>query len=410
MATRAFRRPVREEERARLLDLYGRAAATGGSRFEAGVKAGLRSILADRRFIYRSEEEPAELKPGEAYRLTDFDLASRLSFFLWSSLPDERLLDVALRGELRNPDVLERETRRMLQDPRAEALALNFGEMWLNVRWLRTVDQYRQTPVIEDSLRHDMLREMDLFFASIVGEDRSVVDLLDGNYTFLNERLARHYGILNIAGDAFRRVALDGSFDMRRGVLGKGAVLTYTARQDGMNIVLRGTWLLQLLGVEAPPPPPNVPPRKARMPGDPDPPTNRQIMEAEIRRSNVACVQCHSMIDPLGNALGNFTSDGQWQTTEWGKPIDAAVELVDGTKVNGPVELRNALVARSGQFARTFTERLMTYALGRGVDHRDMPVVRSIARDAARENNRFSAIVLGIVKSRTFQMNVKPAL
>jgi beta-lactamase regulating signal transducer with metallopeptidase domain len=404
LAARAFRKPPSEADVDALMVVYRRGDT--GWPYETGIRNVVKSILTDSRFLNRTETEPAGVASGQTYRIRDLELASRLSYFLWSRGPDEQLLDVAGRGQLSNPIVLEQETRRLLKDPRAQALTVNFAAQWLNLRALRMVGPMVAYPDFDEQLQQAMQRETELFFSSIVQEDRNVVDLLTANYTFLNERLARHYGIPNVFGDEFRRVELGPAFDVRRGLMGKGAFLTVTSRPDRTSLTTRGTlYLYMFLGVHPPDPPPNVP-ALATQPtaGDRSLPM-RLLMEQHTL--NQACVNCHRFTDPIGIALDNFDQAGKWRTQQGGVPIDPSTELIDGTKINGPVDLRNALVSRSNQFVRTLTQKLLTYGLGRGLDYRDMPMVRGIARDAARENNRFSSLVLGIVKSPVFQMNSK---
>jgi hypothetical protein len=393
LARGAFRGQSSSEDVDTLMQIY-RSERTGAS-FNRGIEAALQRILADRKFIYRIEAEPANLAPGQSYRLSDLALASRLSYFLWSRAPDEQLLRLATAGQLSNPSVLESEARRMLQDPRSEALAVNFAGQWLNFRRLRN----RST--VEEALKQAMRREGELFFDSIVREDRNVVDLLNADYTFVNERLARHYGLPNVTGAQFRRVALGPEFDVRRGLLGKGSILTTTSHDDRNNIVMRASWVMEkVLGVPAPPPPPSV------LPFNPTPASPlRQQLSAHMTLPG--CVLCHDMIDPYGLALENFDRTGAWREQEAGVPVDASARLVDGRTVNGPSALRNALLQNSDAFVQTLAEKLFIYALGRGATHQDMPAIRAISRDASREGNRFSAIVLGIVRSQAFQNNAK---
>jgi len=374
--------------------------------FDSGIEAALREILTDRKFLYRREVEPANLTAGQAYRISDLELASRLSFFLWSRGPDDALLDLAARSQLRDPAVLERETRRMLADPRAEALTKNFASQWLNLRSLERIGTLPGYPDFDESLRAAMRRESEMFFESIVHEDRNVVDLLTANYTFVNDRLARHYGIPNITGSEFRRITLEPAFDVRRGLLGKASFLAVTSNHnfpDRTSLVVRGKWVMQLFGSPPPDPPPDVPALKTWAYNDPNRPTVRQMMADHQTRP--ACKQCHKLVDPVGIALENFDRTGAWRTLDSGQPINASDVLFDGTNLSGPADLRNALLVYSDKFVETLAERLFTYALGRGTAAPDMPVIRSIARDAAANNNRFSSIVLGIVKSRTFQFN-----
>jgi hypothetical protein len=406
VATRAFRRPLTDSEKDELLAIYkkgSRGFFPGNLQYfslESGAQAVLRSVLSDPRFLLRTEMHSSDRAVGETYRITDLELASRLSYFLWSRGPDAALLDLAARGQLSNPSILESETRRMLKDPRANALTVNFGAQWLGLPILERVGPMPQYAGFDESLQQTMRREVELFFSSIVQEDRSVVDLLDANYTFVNEQLARHYGIPNIFGEQFRKVELTTEFDVRRGLLGKAALLTITSRSDRTSLTQRGKWFLTiLLGTPPPDPPPNVPAlRTLNLP-------MREVMQ--MHSVNPACANCHSIFDPVGIALDNFDQAGKWRTQVGGSTINPSTELIDGTKVDSPVALRNAFRARSDQFVRTLTEKLFTYGMARGVTVEDLPLIRSIARDAARDGNKFSAIVLGIVKSAPFQMNTK---
>jgi hypothetical protein len=325
-----------------------------------------------------------------------------LSFFIWSSVPDDQLLSLATQGKLRDPAVVERQVRRMLADKKSRALVDNFAAQWLFVRNLQNVAPDTQTfPNFDDNLRQAFRKETELFFDSVMREDRSVLDLLTADYTFVNERLARHYGIPNVYGTHFRRVTL--ADENRRGLLGEGTMLAVTSYPNRTSPVLRGKWILEnILGTPLPPPPPNVP-------ALPETGEGGKIMSVRERleehRKNPSCATCHRVMDPLGFSLDNFDATGQWRTKEApGVGVDAAGQLADGTPVDGPVALRKALFARPEQFVRTMTEKLLTYALGRGLEYYDMPVVRAIAHDAARQNYRFSSLVVGIVRSTPFQM------
>jgi hypothetical protein len=409
LAKYAFRRPVNSADVNALLEFYKAGREEGGS-FDDGIEAALQRILADPEFIYRGEPEPANLAPGKSYRVSDLALASRLSFFLWSSIPDDELIEVAAKGQLKDPAVLEQQVRRMLRDPKSQALVSNFTGQWLGVRALKTAEPIVNLfPDFDDNLRNAFQREVELFFASVVQEDRSVVDLLNANDTFVNERLAKHYGIPNIYGPQFRRVTLPAELDMRRGLLGKGALMTVTSAAARTSPVTRGKWFLTtFLGVEPPSPPPDVPAFKERVvdsTGNTKPPTMKQSLE--MHRISPTCASCHQIFEPMGIALENFDAVGAWRTLDEGVPIDATGILPDGTKVDGVVTLRNALMKYSDQFVRVVTEKLMTYALGRGVEYQNMPKVREIARDAAANKYRFSSLVMGIVKSEPFQMNQK---
>ena len=408
LARRAFRRPATAEDVATLMEFYQQGRKDGN--FDHGIEMALRRLLADPEFIYRKEAEPDSVAPGKTYRISDLELASRLSFFLWSSIPDDELIELARQEKLRDPAALERQVRRMLADPRSEALVTNFTGQWLNLRGLQS-----QVPVpflfpdFDDNLREAMRRETELFFDSIVREDRNIVELLNADYTFVNERLARHYGMPDIYGSQFRRVALGEQFDMRRGLLGKAALMTVSSQPGRTSPVQRGKWVLQtFLGVSPPDPPPNVPdlkPKKNDVTGNAKDPTMRQQMEEH--RSVEPCASCHKIMDPIGFSLENFDAVGTWRTEDGGVPIDASGQLVDGTRLNGPATLRQALLRYSDQYVRTVTEKLLTYAIGRGVESHDMPVVRSIVRDAAPTGYRFSSLVTGIVRSAPFQMNMK---
>ena len=337
-----------------------------------------------------------------------------MSFFLWSSIPDDELIDLAAQGRLKDPVVFEKQVRRMLADPKSEALITNFTGQWLNVRSMKASEPVVNLfPDFDDNLRNAFQRETELFFDSIVHEDRSVLDLLTADYTFVNERLAKHYGIPNVYGPQFRRVTLPAELDMRRGLLGKGALLTVTSAAARTSPVARGKWFLQtFLGVSPPDPPPDVDTSLKEKPADPTgnakAPTMRQTMEAH--RANPTCASCHKIFEPLGFALENFDAVGAWRTHDEGVPVDATGVIVDGTKVDGPGSLREVLVRYSDQFVRVVTEKLLIYALGRGVEYQDMPMVRSIVRDSAASQYKFSSIVLGIVKSAPFQMNQKVVL
>lgn len=411
LARRAFRKTPTSENMELLMEAY-RLGRTKGS-FDSGIEMAIRAILAEPNFIFRAEAEPPGVKPGQAYRISDVELASRLSFFLWSSIPDDELLNLAIQGRLRDPAVLERQTRRMLADPRSEAFIVNFAGQWLNLRGLQSTYPIVMLasgppvyPDFDDNLRQAMRREGELFFGSIVREDRNVVELLTADYTFLNERLAKHYGIENVYGSQMRRVPLSTDLDARRGLLGKGALLAVTSKPDRTSPVVRGKTVMELiLGISPPAPPPVVPALEATKGEGGKVLSVRQQME--LHRRVEPCASCHKIMDPIGLALENFDATGMWRTEDKTVPIDASGQLVDGTEMKGPAGLREALVRYSPQFVRSLTGNLMTYALGRGVEYYDMPVVRTIVRDAAKNNNRFSSLVLGIVKSAPFQMNMK---
>ena len=407
----AFRRPATPSDIGGLTEFY-QAARTDHGSFDDGIEAIVQRVLADPEFVYRSEPEPTGLAVGKTYRISDLALASRLSFFLWSSVPDDELIDLAAKNKLRDPVVLEKQVRRMLADPKSEAMVTNFTGQWLGVRSLKTSEPVVNLfPDFDDNLRAAYQRETEMFFSSVVHEDRSILDLLTADYTFVNERLAKQYGIPNIYGPQFRRVTLPAELDVRRGLLGKGALLTVTSNAARTSPVARGKWFLQtFLGVSPPDPPPNVPAIKDKpvdSTGNTKVPTMRQTME--LHHTNPSCASCHKIFEPIGLALENFDAVGTWRTQDGDSPIDGSGVLVDGTKVDGIVSLRESLVRRSDQFARVVTEKLLTYAMGRGVEYQDMPLVRSIVRDSADSKYKFSSVVMGIVKSDTFQMNVKTA-
>jgi hypothetical protein len=410
LATQAFRRPVTEGDLESLLGVYQRGRNKGD--FEDGIQLALQNIIADPEFLFRGETDPVNVKPGEPYRISDLELASRLSFFLWSSPPDTELINIAAEGKLKDPKVLDEQARRMLSDARSGALAKNFAGQWLQLRNLPSTAPITQLfPDFDDNLRQAFRTETELFFDSILRGNRSVLDLLNADYTFVNERLARHYGIPNIYGSQFRRVPLTGELDARRGLLGKGAIELVTSVPDRTSPVQRGKWvLMNLLGIIPPDPPPNVPPLRQSdkmANGQPVPLEISMRERMEEHRANAVCASCHKKMDPIGFALENFDAVGKWRTEEFGKKLDVTGELSDGTKVNGPAGLREGLMRYSPQFVRVVTEKLLTYALGRGVEYPDMPVVRSIVRESAPGNYRLSSLVVGIVKSAPFQMNVR---
>jgi mono/diheme cytochrome c family protein len=409
LARRAFRRPITATDLRILMPFYQAGRGEDGS-FDGGIEAALQRILADPEFIYRGEAEPAALKPGQAYPVSDLALASRLSFFLWSSIPDDQLITIAAQGRLKDPAVLERQVRRMLADPKSDALVRNFTGQWLGVRSLAASEPVVNLfPDFDDNLRDAYEREIELFFGAVVHEDRSVLDLLDGNFTFVNERLAKQYGIPNVYGPHFRRVTLPASLEVRRGLLGKGALMTVTSNAARTSPVTRGKWFLQtFLGVTPPDPPPDVPAfveRAADTTGNTKPPTMREALEKH--RVSPTCASCHQIFEPMGLALENFDAVGSWRTLDEGQPIDASGVLPDGTKVAGVVDLRKSLERYSTQFVQVVAEKMLMYALGRGTEHEDMPMVRAIARDAAAGNYKFSSLVLSIVKSDMFRMNQK---
>jgi hypothetical protein len=407
LARHAFRRPVTPLDTESLMSFYQQERQR--SNFEGGIERALQRILADPEFVFRKEAEPSDVPPGKPYRISDVELASRLSFFVWSTIPDEELIQLAAANRLHEPDVLDRQVRRMLSDARSAQFVVNFAGQWLNLRALQSwTPATALFPDFDDNLRLAMRKETELFVESIVREDRSVLDLLNADYTYVNERLAKHYGIPNVYGSNFRRVDLGQQFDFRRGLLGQASLQTISSQPQRTSPVGRGKMIMQVfLGVSPPDPPPNVPALK-----DQDPavhggmkPTMRQQMEAH--RKVEPCASCHKIMDPIGFSMENFDAIGRWRTTDDGSPIDASGVLVDGTKLNGVKDLRQAILAYSPQFVRVLVEKLLIYALGRGTEHYDMPLVRSIVREAGRSNYRFSTLIHGIVSSDAFQMNRK---
>ena len=400
LARRAYRRPVTDADVETLLQFYRSGYSEGG--FERGIQEGLARLLVSPQFLFRIERDPAQLAAGGVYEISDLELASRLSFFLWSSIPDDELLDIAADGRLRDPGVLGAQVRRMLADPRAAALARNFGGQWLYIRNLQAVDPDASAyPEFDDNLREAFQRETELFIESQMRDDRPLTELLTADYSYLNERLARFYGVRNVYGAHFRRVPLRDP--NRAGLLGHGSVLTVTSYATRTSPVVRGKYLLDnILGAPPPPPPPNVPALEDAAGDGHEPASIRELMATH--RRNPACATCHLRMDPLGFALENFDGIGRWRDMDGPTPIDASGVLPDGTAFDGPVEFREALLDRSGEFVRTFAEKLLTYALGRPVQHYDIPAVRSILRDAAAEDHRWSSLVLGIVESPPFQM------
>ena len=399
---RAYRQPASASDVNRVMEFY-RAGRKGGT-FESGIQLALQRVLASPKFVLRVERDPDGVPEGTAYRISDIELATRLSFFLWSSIPDDELLTLASQEKLRNPMVLEQQVRRMLGDPRARGLVDNFAAQWLQLRNLQRVTPDNDLfPEFDDNLRQSFRREVEMLFATIMREDSSVLDLLTADYTFVDERLARHYGIPNVYGSQFRRVPV--TDEARKGLLGKGAMLLVTSNADRTSPVVRGKWILDnLLGMPPPSPPANVPALEP-VADDGRPRSIREQMVAH--RGSPVCASCHKLMDPIGLALENFDAVGRWRTTDVAGPIDATGDLLDGTHVNGVVELRQALLKRPDVFVGTMTEKLMTYAINRGVDASDMPTVRRIVREVSKQDYRFSSLVLGIVKSPAFQMRTK---
>ena len=400
LARRAWHKQVTDAEIQAPLKFYADARKDGG--FEAGIEMALRAILVSPQFIFRIEQDPANLAAGTVYRLNDTELASRLSFFLWSSIPDDELLDLAIKGQLKQPAVLEKQVRRMLADPRSEALVNNFAEQWLYLRNLDSANpDARMFPDFDDNLRQAFRRETEMFFESIMREDRNVLDLLRANYTFINERLAKHYGIPNVYGSRFRRVTF-GPGDNRGGLLSQGSILTVTSYATRTSPVIRGKWILtNILGTPPPPPPPNVPPLKEAAEAG-TVLTMRERMAQH--RANPACAGCHKLMDPIGFSLENYDAVGHWRTTENGAPVDVAGGLPDGSTFDGLDGLKQALLKRPELFVSTTTEKMLTYALGRGIEEYDEPAVRAIVQGARNHDYSFSSLVLGVVNSVPFQM------
>ena len=401
LTRRAYRRPTTAADLQVPMKFY--KDARNGASFDAGIEMGVRAVLVSPEFLFRIEQDPTGSAPNSAYRINDVELASRLSFFLWSSIPDDELLDTAIQGKLRTPGMLERQVRRMLADERSQTLVTNFAGQWLYLRNLAASSpDMRLFAGFDDNLRQAFRRETELFFNSIIRENRNVLDLLRADYTFLNERLAKHYGIPNVYGSRFRRVELNGS-EHRGGLLSQGSILTVTSYANRTSPVIRGKWILaNILGVAPPPPPPGgVPPLKATA-GVEKPVSMRERMAQH--RANPACAGCHALMDPIGFSMENYDAIGRWRTHESGKPIDADGGLPDGSKFEGVAGLQKALLSRPEGFVNTMAEKLLTYSLGRGVEYYDGPAVRKIVRESRDQDYRFSSLVLGIVNSTPFQM------
>jgi mono/diheme cytochrome c family protein len=400
LARRAYRGPVSTAEVNTLLEFYREGRKSGD--FDSGIQQALARILVAPRFVYRIEEEPTTVASGQVYRISDVELASRLSFFLWSSIPDDELRDVALKGQLRNPQTLAQQVKRMLADSRADAIVENFAGQWLYLRELGNVQTEAKS--FDENLRRAFRRETEMMFDAIVREDRSLIDLLDADYTFVDERLARHYGIPNVTGSYFRRVSLPAD-SPRRGLLGQGSVLTVTSTATRTSPVVRGKWVLEnLLGTPAPVPPPGV---ETNLGGAEGAKTSSVRERLEAHRASPTCASCHRIMDPMGFALENFDLVGGWREFDGPSRIDSKGQLADGTPVSGPADLRQAVLSRSDAFMTTAAEKLLTYALGRPVHDYDMPTVRAIVRRAGANNNRFSSLVMGIIESDSFQKRVK---
>jgi hypothetical protein len=400
LATRAYRRAASDEDVQTLLVFYKQSRATGS--FDDGIRAAVERTLVSPDFLFRIEADPAGVAPGQVYRISDVELASRLSFALWSSIPDDTLLDVAISGKLREPAVLEQQVSRLLADPRARtSLVRNFFAEWLQIRNVRLLNpESTKFPWFDDNLRAAFVKEIELFLDAQLKEDRSIVSLLTSNETFVNEQLARHYGIPDVYGTHFRKVTL--TDENRFGLLGKASVLAVTSYTTRTSPTIRGKWLLEnILAAPMPAPPPNIPALEASNKAG-KPLSVREMLE--MHRANPACASCHARMDPLGFSLENFDAIGQWRSTDAGKAINASGVLLDGTQVTGPAALQHALVAQKQQFVRAVTEKLLTYSLGRGLEYYDAPAIREVVRGAAADDYRWSSVVLGIVKSAPFQM------
>ncbi len=413
LARRAYRRPATDKDIQILMSAYQDGRKEGD--FESGVEVGLRRLLVSPEFLFRVERDPAKAVAGINYRVNDIELASRLSFFLWSSLPDDELVDLAVKGKLHEPEILHQQTLRMLADKRSKAIVDNFAGQWLYLRNLpAATPNLDMFPDFDEGLRQDMRRETELFFGSIIHQDRSVLTLLNADYTYLDERLAKHYGIPNVYGSHFRKVMLGDQAPIRGGLLGQGSILTVTSHNDRTSPVVRGKWILEnILGTPPSPPPANVPPLSS------DNNLNGKVLSMRERMAehakNPVCANCHAVFEPSGLALENFDATGVWRDydntpavpwvrTEGSAAIDASGKLPDGTMFNGPAELKLALLSKPERFVTTITEKLMIYALGRGLEYYDMPTVRSVVKQSAASNYKFSSLVLGIVDSQPFLM------
>jgi hypothetical protein len=399
LATRAFRRPSTSEDLEALMEMY-RAGREEGS-FEAGIRTAVQAIIAKPEFVFRFEQVPAGVRPGDSYRISDLELASRLSYFLWSTAPDDQLITVASQNKLHDPAILERQVRRMLADPRSETLSTNFAGQWLRLTGLEEIHPEPTIfPNYTRNLAQSMKRETELLFDSIVREDRNVMDLMTADYTFVDEILAKHYGIANVSGSNFRRVQL--TDQNRYGLLGKGAILTLTSLANRTSPVARGKYVMEvLIGSPPPPPPPVVPPLKETV-------NNEKVLSVRERmeehRRVEPCNGCHKMMDPIGLTLENFDAVGQWRVNDAGRRVDTEAQMYDGSKLDGPASLRQAVLNHSDAFITNFTGDLLSYGIGRMLDYRDMPAVRTVAHQAAKTGDHFSAFVMGIVKSTPFQM------
>jgi hypothetical protein len=399
LTRQAYRRPSTDNDVEALLGFY--QSGRNGGDFESGIRTAIQAMIASPEFVFRFERTPANAAPGSNYRLSDLELATRLAYFLWSSGPDEQLIALASQGRLKDASVLEKQVRRMLTDPKSEAITHTFAYQWLHLQNLRdwSPDLFL-FPDFDRSLTQAMVEETELLFDNVMRQDRPVTELLTANYTFVNERLAKHYGIPNIAGARFQRVELTDA--NRFGLLGQGSFLMQTSMANRTSPVRRGQYVLDvLLGTPPPPPPPNIPPFKEVGLND-QPKSVRERLEEH--RANATCNGCHGLMDPIGFALENYDAVGVWRSNDLGFRIDPNGKLYDGAKVDGPASLRQAIANHSDAFISTFTQRLLAYGVGRVIDYRDMPFARAVTREASKNDNRFSAFVLGIVKSPAFQM------
>jgi hypothetical protein len=402
LARLAYRRAVTEEEEGQLLHMYEIGRKQWGG--EGGIRSALAYILSSPQFVFRAETDPPNAAGGSVFRISDYDLASRLSFFIWSSIPDNELLTLARKGRLKDPTVLKEQVRRMLRDPRSSALVLNFADEWLRLRNLKAASPNEVLfPDFDDNLRQAFLRETELFFESILRENRDVLDLINANYTFLNQRLAIHYGIPNVEGSQFRRVTL--TDPNRFGLLGQGSILTVTSYGNRTSPVVRGKFVLSIfMGNPPPPMPPNVPALNEAI--DPNKPLSMRERMA-LHRANPVCANCHRLMDPIGFTLENFDATGKWRNTDNGAAIDPAGVMANGAHIDGPASLRKVIASHPELFVRTLTEALMTYALGRKLEAYDMPSIRAIVRRATEQNDTLASLIEGVVESTAFQMKMK---
>ncbi len=404
LAAQAYRAPATNEDVRKLMMFYEQGRKDGD--FEEGVRMSLQAMLASPKFLFRLEEVPAGARPGQNYRISELDLASRLSYFIWGSGPDQELLKLAGNGTLRQPAVLEKQVQRMLKDPRSEALATRFASQWLRLQDLvKLIPDYLQYPMYDRTLADALKRETELFFDAVVRHDRPIQELLTADYTFVNERVAKHYGVANVTGPEFRRVELTDPNRRGLGLLGQGSILSLTSVADRTSPVQRGKWIMEvLLGSPPPPPPPNVPALDDSAAAAQGGRVLSVRQRMEEHRKNPACNSCHRVIDPLGLALENFDVTGAWRIHDGDSGIDSSGDLYDGTKMQGPKGLRDALLRHQDVFMLSFTESLMTYGVGRRVEYFDMPTIRTIVRDAGKNDYRMSQFILGVVKSPAFQM------